>query len=153
MADLVALAAFLRAAKRATYAGDGPKVPPARPNSEDYHFAAGPWAYHDCYWGASAFIGHEVVWFDGRPFWGMNYYGGPVAGVGDVAPAYAFLKLVLCALDGVGVPVRGPDSFSQGDFTYSNALKGDLAMFEGVEEIRKAGELVCRHIYHGGLIT
>ena len=67
---------FLLRAKRATYAGgDGGAVASSRQASHDLAYREGDWAYLDTYLGGYAFIGEEAVWQDGKPLWGMNYYG------------------------------------------------------------------------------
>ena len=69
------LNAFIVRAKAATYVGDGEPVSPCRQGSHDLRFEDGPWTYHDSYFGGSDFIGEEVVYFEGKPVWAMNYYG------------------------------------------------------------------------------
>ncbi len=152
MDDIKLLADFLFVAKSKTYAGRGPKAPSSRPNSEDYHYEEGSWIYHDCYWGGAAFIGHEIVWRNGNPVWGLNYYGGPVGNKVDTNAAYDFLKTALRSLDHTIPPLRGPRAFQENAYQYTNKIIGDLKKFEGIEEVSKDGVVVCRHIYHGGLI-
>lgn len=152
MNDLKLLSDFLFVAKSKTYAGRGQKAPSARLASEDYHYEEGPWIYHDCYWGGSSFIGHEIVWRNETPVWGLNYYGGPLGQHVDTNAAYDFLKTALLALDHTTPPLRGPRIFTHNHYHYSNKIEGDLAQFHGIEEITRDNRIVCRHIYHGGLI-
>src|SRR5512145_3046775 len=73
--DIEELNAFIVRAKAATYVGSGEPVEPCRLGSHDLRFIDGRWAYHDSYFGGTDFIGEEVVYFDGKPVWAMNYYG------------------------------------------------------------------------------
>ena len=66
---------FIVRAKSATYVGGGEHVTPCRPGSHDLRFTDGKWAYLDSYFGGTDFIGEEVVYFDEKPVWAMNYYG------------------------------------------------------------------------------
>ena len=77
MADLSLeqLEAFIVRAKAATYIGDGPRCPSCRPGSHDLQFQEGAFTYLDSYFGGADFIGEEVVYYEGRPVWAMNYYG------------------------------------------------------------------------------
>ena len=66
---------FIVRAKAATYVGDGQPAPSCRPGSHDLKFANGDWSYLDSYFGGRDFIGEEVVYYNGKPVWAMNYYG------------------------------------------------------------------------------
>src|SRR5579885_2403837 len=66
---------FIIRAKQHTYAGGGKKLLPYRLGSKDLQYAEGDWAYHDSYLGESDFIGQEIVYYQGKPVWGMNYFG------------------------------------------------------------------------------
>src|SRR5690349_5667646 len=72
---LAALEVFIVRAKQQTYVGDGHKLLPYRLGSKDLQYAEGDWAYHDSYVGESDFIGQEIVYYQGKPVWGMNYFG------------------------------------------------------------------------------
>lgn len=69
------LSAFVVRAKAATYAGGGPRSLSYRPGSHDLQYHEAPFAYLDSHFGGADFIGQEVVFFEGRPVWAMNYYG------------------------------------------------------------------------------
>ncbi len=69
------LNSFVVHAKAATYVGGGTRSLSYRPGSHDLQFHEGSFSYLDSYFGGADFIGQEVVYFEGRPVWAMNYYG------------------------------------------------------------------------------
>ncbi|MBI2623792.1 MAG: hypothetical protein HYW65_04490 [Candidatus Liptonbacteria bacterium] len=50
------------------------------------------------------------------------------------------------------IPVRGPAKFSDNEWIYQFAAKGDLVNFAGQEEILLSGKVVYRCLIHGGFI-
>jgi len=66
---------FIVRAKAATYVGGGQHSPSCRPGSHDLDYTEDDWSYLDSYFGGHDFLGEEVVFFDKRPVWAMNYYG------------------------------------------------------------------------------
>ncbi len=151
--NLEALAAFLEAANKATYANRTmPKAPSTRAGSLDYHFERDGLAYHDTYFGARDFIGAEVVYDNGTPAWGMNYFGFILDDGVSEKDVYAFLRTALMQPYGDLIPVRGPRRFDEGGKSFRLAIAGDLANFTGTEEIHFASKVVYRCHIHGGLI-
>ncbi len=147
------LEAFLKEANQGTYANEQvKKVLPLRPGSKDYHFEKGDLSYHDTYFGATKFIGEEVVYKSGKPAWGMNYYGFTLASEMSEQMYDAILRPALMSGSGDNIPVRGPKIFVNGEWEYTFTAEGDLAHFTGVEEISKKGAVVCRLYCHGGFI-
>ncbi|MDR2063366.1 MAG: DUF5680 domain-containing protein [Candidatus Nomurabacteria bacterium] len=151
---------FLIEAKKQTYANQNvEKVASLRPFSEDYHYEAEidgvKMVYHDTYFGGEKFIGEEVVYAgEGRPVWGMNYYG---VALDENLTEEAMDKALRPALMKAGedtaiLPLRGPREFVNGDYRYTFSVEGDLDYFTGVEEISKGGEIVYRLYCHGGVI-
>lgn len=150
---------FLLRAKRATYAASGGNAPAgqvdsSRPASHDLAYREDPWSYLDTYLGGFAFIGEEAVWknADGpdQPVWGMNYYGAMTVetipeGFGD------FLKLALKNVP-VEAPYRGPETFTEGGYTYSCRSEGDPALFQGDETITFNGQVIYKLFFHGGVV-
>jgi hypothetical protein len=67
------LEGFVVRAKAACYAGDGAGTSPSRTGSHDLGYAEADWSYRDSYFGATDFIGQEVVWCGTAPVWAMNY--------------------------------------------------------------------------------
>jgi hypothetical protein len=151
--DIRELSAFLNEANKSTYANkDAPRVAPSRLRSEDYHFEKGNLAYHDTYFGARDFIGEEIVYKDQVPVWGANYFGFILAEDIAAKDVYGFLRKALMQEYGGVIPVRGPESFSEGDWNYRFSVEGGLENFSGQEEILLHGKTVYRCLIHGGFI-
>jgi len=147
------LDAFLREANLSTYANENvKKASPLRPGSSDYHFEKGDLTYHDTYFGATKFVGEEIVYKNGKPAWGMNYYGFTVSNEISEGLFDAILRPALMSGSGDNIPVRGPKEFVNGDWKYTLNADCDLANFIGREEISKNGKVVCRLHCHGGFI-
>jgi len=147
------LDAFLREANLNTYANKNvKKASPLRPSSSDYHFEKGDLTYHDTYFGATKFIGEEIVYKSGKVAWGMNYYGFTLNNEISEGLFDAILRPALMSGSGDNIPVRGPKEFVNGDWKYTFNADGDLANFIGIEEISKNGKVVCRLHCHGGFI-
>jgi hypothetical protein len=144
---------FLDEANKHGYANaKAKKVPSTRPKSEDYHYEKGNLTYHDTYFGGRNFIGEEIVYKDGEPVWGMNYYGfiiDPNMNEGDI---YVFLRKALMQV-GSDIPVRGPQSFSDGDWSYAFNSDGGFEHLSGQEEIFHKGAVVYRAFVHAGFIV
>lgn len=60
--ELAALTAFIVAAKRTTYVGDGRPALASRAGAHDLVFKDGPFTYCDSHFGGTDFPGQEVVW-------------------------------------------------------------------------------------------
>ena len=147
------LDAFLRKANLNTYANENvKKASSLRPGSSDYHFEEGELIYHDTYFGATKFVGEEIVYKDNKPAWGMNYYGFTVNNEISEGLFDAILRPALMSGSGDNIPVRGPKEFINGEWKYTFNADGDLANFTGVEEISKNGKVACRLYCHGGFI-
>lgn len=147
------LDAFLREANLNTYANENvKKASPLRPGSSDYHFEKGDLTYHDTYFGATKFVGEEIVYKNGKPAWGMNYYGFTVSDEISEGLFDAILRPALMSGSGDNIPVRGPKEFVNGDWKYTFNAEGNLTNFTGIEEISKNGKVVCRLYCHGGFI-
>lgn len=147
------LDAFLREANLITYANENvKKASPLRPGSSDYHFEKGDLTYHDTYFGATKFLGEEIVYKNGKPAWGMNYYGFTLDNEISEGLFDAILRPALISGSGDNIPVRGPKEFINGEWKYTFNADGDLANFTGIEEISKNGKVVYRLYCHGGFI-
>jgi len=147
------LEAFLKEANSNTYANENvKKTSSLRPGSIDYHFEKGDLIYHDTYFGATKFIGEEIVYKNGNPAWGMNYYGFTVSNEISEGLFDAILRPALMSGSGDNIPVRGPKEFINGEWKYTFNADGDLENFTGIEEISKNGKVVCRLHCHGGFI-
>ncbi len=146
---------FLVRAHQNTYANmDAPKAPPLRPASYDYHFEQGDFTYHDTYFGGKQFIGEEIVYWKGKPVWGMNYYGRGL--LPDMPESYfdEVLRPALMETPWERLPVRGPERFVRGAYEYSMSLvDGGMEAFVAEEKISMDGKVIFKTFLHGGIIA
>ncbi|WP_127534458.1 DUF5680 domain-containing protein [Paenibacillus kobensis] len=140
---------FLVEAKKNTYAsGSGGLIEPIKQGSKDLSFKESEYEYMDSYFGELNFIGQEIVWFSGKPVWGMNYYGltyDPIEGF----PQFLFecLKQVTPQ-----APYRGPSYYKNNVFGYSCSWTGEINNFQGEESILFNNKVIYRLSFHGGNI-
>lgn len=147
------LAAFIVRAKAATYVGGGAKSPSCRPGSHDLRFAEGDFAYLDSYFGGADFIGEEVVYFQRRPAWALNYYGR-ILEPARIAAAEAgqVIQESLSLMYREGRFLGGFEHTTAGGDTYVDTSQGDVASFSGKEWVVRGEVRVYELVYHGGLI-
>ena len=150
--DVATLEYFIIRAKQNTYAGGGKKLLPYRLGSKDLQFAEGDWAYHDSYLGEKDFIGQEIVYYQRKPVWGMNYFG--VILKSDKITASQAGEMVKQSLSRLYAEGRFLGRFEHraGALTYIDANEGDVTSFRGKEQIYRDGEVVYELVYHGGFI-
>ena len=143
---------FILAAKAATYVGDGQSALSCRPESHDLAYQAGDYQYLDSYFGGSDFIGEEIVYHQGKPVWGMNYYG--ILKEPEVITAAEVGRMIKDSLSLMYREGRflGGWHHAQGNLTYHDASQGDLTCFSGREWIEKDGQTLYELTYHGGMI-
>ena len=148
---------FLIRAKKYTYANaSAEKSASSRQGSNDYEYSDGGMIYHDTYFGGTQFIGEEVVYKNGsdKPIWGMNYYGVTLdKELSEEAMDKALRPALMKVGEDDNLPVRGPKYFKNNGFEYIFSVEGDLERFDGIEEIRKDGELIYRLRCTGGRIV
>ncbi len=150
--DLVDLNRFIVQAKTVTYVGSGQTVPGCRVQSHDLEYSDGPYTYRDSYFGGQDFLGEEVVWLDGQPVWGENYYGKVLQPqLISAAEAGQMIKISLTEMYSQNRFLGGFQHFWE-DLLYMDESSGNVDNFQGVEQIRKHGVLVYRLHYHGGVI-
>lgn len=138
---------FLIRAKKATYAGKGAETSSSRTQSHDLIYQEDDYMYYDSYLGGEKFAGEEALWIREKPYWSMNYIGR-VTGEhfsGD------FLKEALFHVP-VDQPYRGPEEYTDGNYSYQCRVTGDFAWFQGHETISFQGQGIYECYFHGGLI-
>ena len=138
---------FLIRAKQATYAGKGAETASSRVKSHDLQYSEGNLMYYDTYLGGEKFAGEEALWISDTPYWSMNY-AGRVTGenfCGD------FLKEALLRVP-FEKPYRGPEEYSDGDYSYKCDINGEFDWFQGKETISYKGTEIYECYFHGGLI-
>lgn len=112
-------------------------------------YERGDWRYRDVYYGSEAFGGHEVVFFDDDPCWGMSYYGDLTADDVNRDRTYSFLRVALERAS-EDRPYRGPEQFERDRLIYRSSVDGDLGRFDGEERIVADGTTVYRGTFAGG---
>ena len=144
---------FLIKAKINTYAkgGEGGEMI-LDDGSKELIYAEDGWKYRDRYFGFNPFIGEEVVWKSDQAVWGMNYYGRIISNKVDAKQIYQFLKKAL-QLVKADRPFRGPENFSEGEWSYEDKADGLIDKFEGTEAIYFQKEKVYELKYQGGAVT
>ena len=138
---------FLIRAKKATYAGKGAETASSRVKSHDLIYREGEYMYYDTYLGGDRFAGEEALWISEVPYWSMNYVGRVTGDnfSGD------FLKEALLRVP-EDKPFRGPEEYTNGDYTFKCSVEGDFEWFQGKETITYKGELIYECFYHGSII-
>jgi len=140
---------FLVRAKKATFAGNGAKMTPTRPNSKDLQYVEGELKYIDTYLGGANFAGEEALWENDIPFWSMNYIGRNLSNDVSAESIMKFLTEALLLVP-AEYPYRGPLQYTNGDFSYACSIQGDFHWFSGTEEIHYNGSKVYELVFHGG---
>jgi hypothetical protein len=113
-------------------------------------FAKGPWKSHDNFFGGEPYGGRIIVFFEGKPYWIMVYYGWVEKGI-EANPIYEVLRGTLKQMPS-DYPFRGPKEYKEGAYTYINSWNGDVDCFEGEEQISKGEKQVYQAKYLGGLV-
>jgi hypothetical protein len=146
------LNAFIVRAKAATYVGGGAKSPSHRPGSHDLQFHEGAFSYLDSYFGGTDFLGQEVVYYEGKPVWAMNYYGRILEpSMITAADAGQIIQESLSKMYQEGRFLGGFEHTTEIG-TYVDASEGDVASFTGREWIVRDNVKVYELAYHGGLV-
>jgi hypothetical protein len=150
--DLEQLHAFIVRAKAEAYVGGGKKSLAYRPDSHDLQVSESEFAYLDSYFGGTDFLGQEVVYWQGRAVWVMNYYGHilePVSiGAADAG------GIIQESLSNLYQERRFLGGFRHQTRTglYIDTNEGDVKSFKGLEWIEKREVRVYELLYHGGLV-
>jgi len=137
---------FLIKAKKEGYAG-GNQVK-ERDKSYSTRFEEGNWKFHDNWFGGEPFGGREVIFYKGKPYWIMVYYGVDLTGKNLAIPTLK--KALLNTLS--DFPARGPTSLKNGKYQYKNKWEGNIKKFSGEETINKGNKQVYKANYIGGLV-
>ena len=143
---------FLRDANQHGYAaGERARTIREPDRSTTIAYESGEWKLHDNFFGGEPYGGRAVVFLSGRPVWMAVFYGRVEGADDEVQPVYSFLQAALRRAPDE-LPVRGPDEFSQGGFTYRNTCHGAVGNFWGEERIDRDGRHVYTARYAGGLV-
>ena len=143
---------FIVRAKAATYVGGGAKSLSHRPSSHDLQFHEGAFSYLDSYFGGADFLGQEVVYYEGKPVWVMNYYGRIIdPSLITSEEAGQIIRESLSRMYKEGRFLGGFE-YSTKNGAYFDSNEGDISSFTGKEWIIREKVKVYELIYHGGLI-
>lgn len=145
--NIAELIDFRLEANRKTYAGYDNEIEASRPSAHDYRYDKGDYTYIDTYVGGEIFAGEEAVFKNGQALYSMNYCGRVI----DQRFSGDFLKEALRAA-APDLPYRGPAKYTNGDYTYTAKVNGDISWFQGFEEIFCGGVKVYECYFHGGLM-
>lgn len=152
--DLNNLAQFLIKAKLNTYAKNGGGKETVLPDGrKQFEFSDADFRYLDIYSGFNSFAGQEVVFYQGRPIWEMNYQGEILNQLDqdvNVKEVYQFLKKALRQVK-LDKPFRGPDRFADGGFKYINKVEGNIKKLQGTEMIYLNEKKIYQLRYFGGV--
>ena len=80
----------------------------------------------------------------------MVYYGRVDEGI-EADPVYAVLRNALKRMP-EDYPFRGPKTYKEGKFRYTNSWDGDVERFSGEEKISKGEKEIYKANYTGGLV-
>ncbi len=143
---------FIVKAKAHTYVAKGQKSLAYRPGSHDLQFHEGTFTYLDSYFGGTDFIGQEVVYYEGKPVWAMNYYGRILQPtLLNAAQAGQIIMGSLSTLYENGRFLGGYEyKTNLGKYTDTN--QGDVFSFQGIEWIEVQNKKAYELLYHGGLV-
>lgn len=146
-----ALRQFLIDANKAGYAGgEEKKWIKELDGSTTIPFEKGSWKSHDNFFGGEPYGGRTIVFYEGKPYWTMVYYGWVAEGV-ESNPVYGVLRNALMQMP-EDYPFRGPNEYKEGEFTYINSWKGKVERFSGEEQITQSGKLIYKANYLGGFV-
>lgn len=156
--DLKQLAKFLVKSKKSTYASaDSNKIKSERPKHKELEFSEGKFYYRDSYVGFFQAPGMEEVRLgkEGETIWTMAYSGGMLPkfqkNLDFAKKTFNFLKEAL-KLVNEKEPYRGPRKLKEGNWVYTNEVKGNIQRFNGHEKIFFKGKEVFSQEYIGGLV-
>lgn len=140
---------FLIKAKKNSYALVGEKKEKTLVDgAKELVFSDGLFSYRDCYYGFNPFAGEEVVFYDKRPIWIMNYSGRCISKDIPSKEIYDFLKKCLKKVN-TKTLYRGPLEYKIGNFLYKNKINEAVDYFIGNECIYFKGKKVYELNYSG----
>lgn len=146
-----ALRQFLIDSNKAGYTGgEEKKWIKKSDGSTTIPFEKGSWKSHDNFFGGEPYGGRTVVFYEGKPYWIMVYYGWVEEGV-EANPVYGVLRNALMQMP-EDYPFRGSKEYKEGDFIYSNSWEGEVERFSGEEQITQNSKLIYKANYLGGLV-
>lgn len=147
--NLESLKEFLCEARRNTYAANAIHVDnPRLLASKQLESQKGDYVYRDIFFdGDKKFIGQEIIYYDSKPIWGMNYIGSTIGKLETSFLKESLFKLAeKCRLGEVC-------EYEKREFKYQDQGQGSLEGFLGKEEIFSEGKNIYTLNYQGGIIS
>lgn len=146
--NLDKLKKFIAEARGNTYAVDSTPIEnPRLFGSVQLEYQKANYLYQDIYFtGSKIFIGQEIVYYNNRPVWAMNYFGDAIG-----KNVTAFLKESLLKLTQECRFGRNCQ-FEKRGFKYQDEGRGNLKYFSGKEQISQKNKYVYSLTYQGGLL-
>lgn len=142
---------FISEARKNTWAGNLGKNRSGRTGSKGvFIFEKDGLRYEDEYFGGARFQGEEIVYSEGKPIWGMVYYGGIPFGVNvDETEEFNFLKKALLEKSDTA-RISGKTEFKDAERYYSCEIHGGLDNFNGKEIIKHKDNITHEVMFAGG---
>lgn len=142
---------FLIDSNAAGYAGgESKKWIKESDESTTIPFEQGAWKSHDNFFGGEPYGGRTVVFYEGKPYWMMVYYGWVAEGQ-ETDPVYGILRGALKQMP-EEAPFRGPKQYEENGLVYTNSWDGDVERFSGEEKITRGEDVIYQANYMGGLV-
>ncbi len=113
-------------------------------------YKKGEFSSHDNFFGGEPYGGRLVVSHAGKAIWIMVYYGWVASGI-EPTMVYPILRNALKKMP-PEAPFRGPATYTEGDFLYTNDWTGTIERYEGIEKITQNNKLIYQANYRGGLV-
>ncbi|MHB1294041.1 MAG: DUF5680 domain-containing protein [Anaerolineae bacterium] len=144
---------FVVEAKDATYGRASlSEIPPTCAGAQALTYERAPFTYTDRFVGGRDFCGQAIVSVDEQPVWAMNYLGFTLD---REVETQKLAEVIRASLRRIYHEERfiGEAMIAQGRFVYQDTSQGDVRRFQGEERVYRAGTLVYKLWYHGGLIA
>ncbi len=147
--NLNGLKKFISEARENTYAtGSKSTENPRLSGSEQLEYQKADYFYQDIYFtGSKMLTGFQIVYYNNRPIWVMNYFGGIIK-----KDILAFLKESLLKLS-QECRFGKNCQFEKRELKYQDVGQGSLEYFSGKEQIFQKNKDVYSLTYQGGLIS
>jgi len=142
---------FLEEADKQGYANPDATVAVGYDGGHLIEYIDDAWHYRDLFYGGEPYAGQEVIYYQDKAVWAMQYRGWLQKTERPSGHVYAFLRHALSA-GSRSKTYRGPAKFTEDMFRYANSWSGGFENFEGQEQIYDGEQLIYQAKYMGGLV-
>lgn len=139
---------FLITAREQTYySGERPIENLQLMGSKQFQFQKGDFFYKDVFFiGGKRIMGHEIVYWEDHPVFGVNYEGGLISKTEEEFLKESLSKLAQkCRLNGVC-------EYEKREYKYECSGQGEFDNFFGKEEVSVNGKNIYKLNYQGGIL-